>query len=542
VAARDRARCGGSAGVEVLDLLIKNGLIIDGTGNPGFYAAVGVQDEMLHIVRGELSSIEAVRSIDATGCVVTPGFIDMHAHSGLMILAEPHHSAKVRQGVTTELVGVDGNSYAPFRDPEDFDKFFQLNAGLDGAPDLPGRWSSVAEYLAMFDRGVAVNICYIVGNSPLRINAVGWDNRPASERDLANMCALLREAMEEGAYGLSTGLDYPPGSYASTNELVELSMQAARLGGIYHTHCRHRLGDASLDPFKEAIEIGRRSGIPSHITHFYQRVSSKHGADALLELIEDARDRDGLDVTFDSYPYVFSSTRLAILLPDWVHEGGPRRMLAALREPEVRARLRREVLPRAASWQDMWLTYFKKSHNHVFEGKSIAELAIMTDKHPVDALVDLLIDEDLQTSYTSLGGHVNTLPKFVGHPCSMIGSDAVLLGDFPSPRTYGCFPLILGHYVREEHFLRLPEAIRKMTSFPAHRLGIPDRGLLCDGFKADLVVFDPNSVAAPATRSNPKQFPLGIDYVIVNGKIVVDGNVQTEALPGRALRRGRART
>lgn len=526
----------------MFDLLIANGLVIDGTGNPGFYAGLGIEGETVRILRGDISNVEAARIIDATGHVVAPGFIDVHAHSGLMILVEPRHSPKVRQGITTELVGVDGNSYAPFRDPEDFDKFFQLNAGLDGAPGLPGRWSSVAEYLSMFDRGVAVNICYIVGNSPLRINAVGWDNRPATQRDMANMRALLREAMQEGAFGLSTGLDYPPGSYASTDELVALSAEAARLGGIYHTHCRHRLGDASLDPFKEAIDIGRRSGIPSHITHFYQRVSSKHGAEALLQLVDDARDKEGLDVTFDSYPYVFSSTRLTIVLPDWVHEGGPKRMMAALRDADVRARLRQEVQPRAASWQDMWLSYFKKPRNHIFEGKSIAEVAIMTDKHPVDAVVDLLLDEDLQTSYTSLGGQVNTLPKFVSHPASMVGSDAVLLGDFPSPRTYGCFPIILSHYVREERFLSLPDAIRKMTSLPAQRLGIPDRGLLRDGFKADVVIFDPRSVAAPATRTNPKQFPVGIDYVLVNGHVVVDNNRQTDALPGRALRRGRAST
>ena len=215
--------------------------------------------------------------------MVSPGFIDMHAHTGLVILAEPHHEPKIRQGITTELVGIDGNSYAPFHSQDDFDKFYQLNSGLDGAPKLPGRWSTVAEYLAMFDNKVAVNICYIVGNSPLRINTVGWDNAPATDRDLANMKALLREAMEEGAYGMSTGLDYPPGSYATTEELIELSREAAKLGGIYHTHCRHRLGDASLDPFKEAIDIGRRSGIASHITHFYQRVGSKHGADRAAE-------------------------------------------------------------------------------------------------------------------------------------------------------------------------------------------------------------------------------------------------------------------
>jgi N-acyl-D-amino-acid deacylase len=524
--------------VPMLDLLIVNGLVVDGTGNPGFYGAVGVEHETVRILRGDVSHIQAARTIDASGHVVCPGFIDMHAHSGLMILAEPHHAPKVRQGITTELIGVDGNSYAPFHRQEDFDQFFQLNAGLDGAPRLPGRWSSVAEYLSMFDGKVAVNICYIVGNSPLRINAIGWEERPASDADVANMKSMLREAMEEGAYGISTGLDYPPGGYASTDELIELSKVAARLGGIYHTHCRHALGDASLDPFKEAIDIGRRSGIPAHITHYYQRVSSKHSADALLQLVEDARDKDGLDVTFDSYPYVFSSTRLAILFPDWVHAGGPKRMLAAFRDPEVRARLCKEVRPRAASWQDLWVTYFRKAHNHVYEGRSIAEVAIMMGKDPVEAVMDLLLDEDLQTSFISLGGQVNTLPKFVSHPSSMVGSDAVLLGEFPSPRTYGCFPLILGHYVREEHFLSLPDAIRKMTSFPAQRLGLPDRGLLRNGFKADIVIFDPRTVRAPATRPDPKQFPIGIDYVIVNGQVVVDGNTQTDVLAGRALRRG----
>src|SRR5215216_2149130 len=316
--------------VLVLDLLIANGMIVDGTGNPGFYGSVAVEGETIRILRGDVSHVQAARTIDASGHVISPGFIDMHAHTG--------------------LVGIDGNSYAPFHSQDDFDKFYQLNSGLDGAPTLPGRWSTVAEYLAMFDDKVAVNICYIVGNSPLRINTVGWRNRQASDGELANMKSLLREAMEEGAYGMSTGLDYPPGSYASTEELIALSKEAAKLGGIYHTHCRHKLGDASLDPFKEAIDIGRRSGIASHITHFYQRVSSKHGADELLSLVEDAREKEDLDVTFDSYPYVFSGTRLLIIFPEWVHAGGPETIVAAFRDPEARERLRREVVPRAGSW------------------------------------------------------------------------------------------------------------------------------------------------------------------------------------------------
>jgi N-acyl-D-amino-acid deacylase len=525
----------------MLDLLIRDGLIIDGTGNPGFYGAVGVEGEQVRILRGDLSGVEAARAIDAKGKIVCPGFIDMHAHSGLVMLAEPHHEPKVRQGVTTELIGVDGNSYAPFRSHEDFLRFVELNSGLDGNPPLPGQWSTVEQYLSMFTDRVAVNVAYILGNSPVRICAMGWDDRPPSAAELANMKAILREGMEEGAFGVSTGLDYPPGSYADTAELVELSREAVRLGGIYHTHVRYSLGDRFLDPFKEAIEIGRQSSVPIHITHFYQRTTSPGGAERMLGLVEDARD-EGLDVTFDSYPYVYSSTRLLIIIPQWAHNGGLERLKEVLRSPEGRERIRKEMGPRAASWHDMWLTYFKRPENHRYEGRSIAEVAEMTGKDVVDALCDLLLAEDLQVSYVSAGANAFTLPKFVSHPLSMVGSDALLIGDFPSPRTYGTFPVILAEYVREERFMDLPGAIRKMTSFPAQRLGLPDRGLLRDGFKADLVVFDAQRVKAPATRTQPKQFPIGVEYVIVNGKVVVEKGQHTGVMAGRALRRGRAST
>jgi N-acyl-D-amino-acid deacylase len=525
----------------MLDLLIKNGLVIDGSGNPGFYGAVGVESDRVRIFRGDLASVEAGRIIDATGCVVCPGFIDFHAHSGLVLLAEPHHDPKVRQGVTTEVIGIDGNSYAPFRSHHELERFIELNSGLDGSPPLPGRWSTVAEYLAMFDERVAVNVVYMLGNSPLRIDAVGWDNRPATRGEITNMKALLRESMEEGAWGISTGLDYPPGSFADTDELVELSKEATRLGGIYHTHVRYRLGDQYLDPFKEALEIGRRSGIATHITHFYQRIPWKGGATDLLRLVEDARD-EGIDTTFDSYPSPYGSTRLLIVFPDWVQEGGPDRMKEALRSHEVRDRLQKEVAPRAFGWNDMWLTYFKRPEHHKYEGRSIADVAEMMGMPVVDAMCELLLAEDLQVCVVAGTVNPNTLNKFIAHPLSMVGSDALLLGDFPSPRTYGCFAVILGEYVREEKYLMLSDAIRKMTGFPAHRLGLPDRGLLRDGLKADIVVFDPRRVKSPATRRNPKQFPIGIEYVIVNGKVVVEHGKHTGVLAGRALRRGRGST
>jgi N-acyl-D-amino-acid deacylase len=525
----------------MLDLLITGGLVIDGTGNPGFYAAVGVEGERVRVLRGDLAGVEAARRIDASGRIVCPGFIDMHAHSGLVILAEPMHEPKVRQGVTTEVIGIDGCSYAPFHSHDDLVRFVEVNSGLDGCPPLPGRWSTVEQYLDLFSQRVAVNIVYLVGNSPLRICAMGWDDKPATPAELANLTALLRTAMEEGAWGMSTGLDYPPGSYADTAELIHLSREAARLGGIYHTHVRYSLGDRFLDPFREAIEIGRGSGIATHITHFYHRSTAPAGARRMLELVEDAREA-GLDVTFDCYPYIFSSTRLNIVIPQWAFDGGPARLRATLASPEARARMKKEMGPRAVSWHEMWVTHFKRPENHRFEGRSLAEVAEMRGQDVVDAICDLLLAEDQQVSYVSAGANAGTLPKFVAHPLSMVGSDAVLIGDYPSPRTYGTFPIILAEYVREDRFLSLPDAIRKMTSFPAQRLGLPDRGLLRDGFKADVVVFDARNVKAPATRREPKQFPIGIDYVVVNGRVVVEAGRHTGVLAGRALRRGRPTT
>jgi len=525
----------------MLDLLIAGGLVIDGTGNPGYHGAVGIEGERVRLLRGALDGIQSHRTIDARGRVVCPGFIDMHAHSGLVILAEPRHEPKVRQGVTTEVIGIDGCSYAPFHSPADLEEFIEINAGLDGRPPLPGRWATVEQYLDLFTNRVAVNIVYLVGNSPLRVCAVGWDDRPARPAELSNQCALLRTALEEGAWGVSTGLDYPPGSYADTDELVALSEEASRLGGIYHTHVRYSLGDRFLDPFREAIEIGRRAGIPAHITHFYQRTTAPGGAARMLALVEDARG-EGLDVTFDGYPYAYSSTRLNIVIPQWAFDGGLAALRRNLADPEARARMRKEMGPRAASWHDMWVTHFKRPEHHRFEGRSLAEVAELMGLDVVDAICELLLREDQQVSYVSAGANMATLPRFVSHPLYMVGSDAVLIGDYPSPRTYGTFPVILAEFVREERWLGLADAIRKMTSFPAQRLGLPDRGLLRDGFKADVVVFDAGTVKAPATRREPKQFPVGIEQVIVNGRVVVDQGRHTGVLAGRALRRGRAST
>jgi len=527
------------------DLLITNGTVVDGSGAKGFAADVAVLDGRIQVIRDVASRPPSVgTSIEASGKVVCPGFIDLHSHSGLWILAEPRHEPKVRQGVTTELVGVDGNSYAPFRTREDLEAFVRLNGGLDGRPDLDHDWKSVASYLEKFDRGMAVNVAFVAGNSALRIGALGWEDVPADDRALDRMRGALREAMEEGAYGVSSGLDYPPGSYASTDELAQLTAEAAKLGGIYHTHVRYTLGDRFLDPFREAIEIGARGGGPAHITHFYHRSGYPGGPELLLGLVEEARGR-GQDVSYDSYPYEWASTRLLIQLPQWVQAGGPMALLERLADRRVRDQLRGEVgNPGAAStstagWADVRLGYFSTPANLTWEGRTLAEYMDATGSDAVDAICDLLLTEDLHVSQVTSGPTPDALPRFVAHPVGMVGTDSTFLGAKPSPRTYGSFPRILGEFVREKRILGLEEAVRKMTSAPAARLGLRDRGTLLDGAVADLVVFDPATVASLATYEEPRRFPVGIEHVIVNGIAVVMDGEHTGALPGRGLRHGR---
>ena len=526
----------------MVDLLIKNGLIMDGTGNPGFYGAVAVEGDTLRILRGDVSSIEAGRVIDAADHVVSPGFIDLHSHAGLTMLREPENEPKIRQGVTTELIGIDGNSAAPFKTREDLEAFVEMDSGLNDVMPAGRDWRSVDDFLSLYQKTVSPNIAFIVGNSPVRIWSMGWNDRPASGEDLEDMKAVLRETMEEGSFGLSTGLDYPPGAYADTNELIELSKVVAEKGGFYHTHTRAQLRRVShLAPFKEAVDIGRGSGVPVHLTHYRQPAQGTGSHFDYLGLVEDSRD-EGIDVTFDCYTYVFSGTKILIEVPNWAKDGGPAILKENLRSEEKRKRMKEDMLsgPRAMNMEEMWLTAFRKPDNAKYDGHSLAEIGRMRGQDPLDTLFDLLLAEDLGISFVAVGTNPQTLPDFVANPYGMVASDAILFGEWPSPRTYGCFPVVLAEFVRAEKQLMLPEAIRKMTSFPAQRLGLRERGILRDGAKADVVIFDPKTVKAPATRANPKQYPLGIPYVIVNGQVVVDNSRHTGATPGTVLRHGRS--
>ena len=543
---------------EPVDLLIANGTIVDGTGGPARVGDVAVVDGRIREVPPGTEPPTAARTIDARGKVVAPGFIDLHSHAALMILADPDHGAKVRQGVTTEVVGVDGLSYVPFRTRADLDALVEMNAGLDGDPrDADGAlgtsgrgrpvsvdWATVEDVLARYDSGTAVNVVQLVGNTALRIAALGWADLPSTPAATADQRARLREAMEEGAYGVSSGLDYPPGAYATTGELAELANEAARLGGFYHTHVRYALGDGFLDPFREAIEIGRRGEAPAHLTHFYHRATFPGTADQMLELVDDAVAR-GQDVSFDLYPSEWASTRLLILVPLALLEGGPARTKERLADRRVRARIRDELAVRgrmyanAGGLRDIVIGYLRRPENRRWEGRTFGELVDESGKDPVDALCDLLLSEDLRPNEVTPGPNLPSTRRFLRHPGAMIGTDSVFVGGRPSPRTYGTYPRILGQFVRDEAILGLEDAVARMTSLPAARLGLRDRGTIRDGAVADLVIFDPLTVRSDATIDDPTRDPEGIETVIVAGALVVDGGRPTGARPGRGLRRGR---
>ena len=533
-----------------VDLLITGGTIVDGTGAPGRAGTVVVEGDRLRVLRADAElPANAATTIDATDRVVAPGFIDLHSHGGLVILAEPRHEPKVRQGVTTEIVGVDGNGFAPFTDNDALQAFVHLDSGLDGW--LPGYWEdwdaldwrTVADYLTAYDGTVSVNVGTLVGNSVLRINALGWDDVPADAAALDRMGGTLRDAIADGAVGLSSGLDYPPGSFATTEELAALTRAAGDAGGFYHTHVRYPLGDRFLDPFKEAIDIGRRAGAPSHITHFYHRETHPGGADQLLALVDDAR-AEGLDITFDTYPYEWASTRLLIQLPQWVQAGGPVALKERIAERSVRDRLREEFAARGAAytgragWADIRLGGFTRRELLRWESRTVADVMDAMGLDAVDAICDLLLLENLGVSQVTSGPWSKTLPEFVKHPIGMVGTDSTFIGEKPSPRTYGSYPRILGQFVRDEQLLSLEEAVRKMTGAAAVRLGLTQRGTITDGNLADLVVFDPATVRSNATYDEPRRFPTGIEHVIVNGTIVVHDGEHTGATPGQGIRLG----
>ena len=518
----------------MVDLLFANGTVIDGTGAAGYRGSVAVTGDTVQVIAGDTSAVDAGRVIDATGYVISPGFIDMHSHSDLKLLTEPAHEAKIRQGISTEALGMDGLSYAPTT-PRALEQLLVYLAAVNGTAPDGVRWSSVADFLALFDGNAACNVIHFVPHAAIRVSVMGWSSRLPSDAELTQMQELTRQGMQDGAFGFTTGLTYAPGAYSDTEELAAIATAAAEEGGFYCTHARYTLGDRLLDPFREALAVGRRSGAPVHISHYHSPVAGL-GAQ-MTALVDDARNR-GQDVTYDQYPYPAASTILHSLLPYWVHAGGPQAMLTRIADPDVRALMVRAVEPQ---WGGQTLDNYIFAHiasdkNKEWEGRSLEELARHRGGRMVDAVCDLLLEEDLQVAFVARTGNLENIREIASHPAQMIGTDAILTGGRPNPRTYGTYPYVLAQFVRGEGLFSLEEAIHKMTGAPAQRLGLTDRGVIRDGAKADLALFNPATVDTPATFDDPLQYPVGIDYVAVNGTLVIDNGESTGARPGRALR------
>jgi N-acyl-D-amino-acid deacylase len=526
----------------VLDVLIRGGRVIDGAGNPWFSADVGLVGDRIAAV-GRLADEPAARVIDADGLVVCPGFVDMHTHSDLQLLANPAHEAKVCQGVTLEVLGQDGLSYAPVTDDVLEQLRRQLAGWNDDPPGFDWSWRSVGEYLDRLDEGIAVNAAYLVPHGTLRLCVVGADNRPPTADELAEMRRLLAEGLEQGAVGLSSGLTYTPGMYADDDELVALCEVLRDHGGFYCPHHRN-YGLHALEAYADCVEIARRAGVPLHLAHAHLGYEVNKGrAPELLAIVDEAR-ADGVDVTMDTYPYLAGATYLHAFLPSWVHEGGTTATLERLRDPELRERLRIEVEVEGCDgfhdipmdWGIIVISGARRPDSRRWLGRSVADAAAEAEARPIDFVCDLLVEEELGVSCIAHIGNEENVRTIMTHPAHTGGSDGILIGERPHPRSYGTFPRYLAVYVRELGILTLEQAVRKLTSLPAQRVGFPDRGLLRPGLAADVVCFDPDAVRDTATYEEPRRLPEGIPYVIVNGRFAVDEGRRTDELTGQALR------
>jgi len=528
------------------DLLIRNGRIVDGSGRAGYVADVAIKGDRIVSI-GKLSQATAARTIDAQGLVVAPGFIDMLGQSEQYLLIDPRAMSKVMMGVTTEITG-EGESIAPInerqiKEQEDFLRRFNLT--ID--------WRTLDEYFKRLEKqGSGVNLGTFVGATQVREYVIGYDDRPPTPQELEQMKKLVADAMRDGALGLSTSLQYVPARFAKTDELVELAKVARQYGGIYATHQRSEANtiDASLD---EVFEIAQKAKIPVEIWHLKTAYKKNWGRmPYVLDRIKQARDR-GLDVTADIYPYIAGSTALSACLPPWALEGGTDKMLARLRDPQTRQRLKTEISQEQTTWENIYfgsggpggvlIGSVVNRELEPLQGKRISEIAEQQKKDPLDAVFDLIVADRGQTGAIYFMMSEDDMRAAMKSPlvsfCTDSGSratDGPLAGSKSHPRGWGSYPRILGQYVRDEKLLSLEAAIHKMTGAPAARVGLKERGLIKEGMFADITVFDPAKVIDRATFESPNQYPIGIDYVIVNGKISVDKGQRTSALAGRVLR------
>lgn len=529
------------------DLLIKNARIVDGTGSPWFEGSAHVEDgTIVAVTRGDTDEHENPQQVvDADGSMLSPGFIDMHSHSDLELFADPSLGPKIRQGITTEVVGQDGFSMAPLHRETDIDAWQRHLSGLTGTVDEEWTWYSVEEYLdAIETNGSAPNVATLVGHGTVRYAVLGMADRLPNEAELTEMADLVTAALEDGAIGFSTGLVYSPQINSDTNEVRRLAARLRPYGRPFVAHIRNERRHIwrALDEF---IDIGAEEDVPLHISHFKLPGGLLHGqANQALSILDTARQR-GIDVTADQYPYLAGSTMLSNVLPPWVHANGPEALLELLQDPESRDRIRQDINEWRienwenrgpyTGWENIVVTNVDSERNADIEGMSVAEIAERRNVDPVTAVCDILVEEELSVSMILHQLDEADVRTILQSDLVTVGTDG-LFGGRPHPRVYGTYPRILGRYVREENLLSIEQAVQKMTALPARVLGLDRKGLIRRGMDADLVVFDPVTVADRATYESPRQPPTGISSVIVDGVLVVDEGEITGKTPGEAIR------
>ena len=539
----------------MFDLKIVNGQIVDGSGRTGYLADVGISGDRITAV-GNLAAAPARETINAAGKIVAPGFIDMHTHSDLSVLYDPHANSKIYDGVTTEVVGNCGIGVAPVSEANRQLLMDYLGTRMIG--NLPVKidlkWSTVAEYLNYVDtHPPAVNVTSLLAQGAIRIAVMGFDSNKPTPAQLAEMQELVRAGMSEGAVGFSTGLIYMPGEFSDTAELTEVARQIKPWNGIYVTHIRNE-SDGVFAALDEALTIGREAGTPVHISHLKLGGKSVWGrAGELLRKIEDAN-AAGVDTTFDLYPYTAGMTGLSACMPPWAFEGGVGQLLLRLQDKEMRLRIRacietgipgwQNMAKAAGSWDRIVITTVMNEENKHLEGKSVQEIAELQGKDPYTTIFDLLVAEKGRVLIVTHMMAEEDVAAIIRHPLAMIGSDGmsvstegVMSFGRPHPRAFGTRARVLEKYVREDKILSLEDAVRKMSAMPAERLGLKQRGLIKDGYYADLTIFDPETVQGKATFAEPKQYSAGFDVVVVNGKIVLKDGMHQEVYCGRVLKK-----
>ncbi|WP_165423342.1 N-acyl-D-amino-acid deacylase family protein [Ktedonosporobacter rubrisoli] len=526
------------------DLLIQHARVVDGTGNPAFNGDVGIVGQRIVALGADLP-VEAQRVIDAQGQVVAPGFIDAHTHDDLVMLRKSTLPPKVCQGVTTLVTGNCGFGMAPMV-PAHMEAMKTYSAAILGKDDLPWEWPTLGSFLkTMSTTPLGQNVCTLLAHGPLRVAVLGFAKRAATEQEIQAQEALVAEAMQAGAAGMSLGLAYIPGAYTPTAELVRLAQVVGRYGGVLASHMRGE-GDTCLSSINEMLNIAEQANVAVHISHLKITGRKNWGTvQKALDLIAEARAR-GLDVTIDVYPYSASSTTITQLLPSWVQEGGTLAMLERLKDPAIRQQVRQnyaegiegwENAIAANGWDRFYISSVQQEQFKALEGLNIAQVGEALGLSPADALFHLVLEEQGQVSVILFNMDERDVDQVVQAPFAMLGSDGLpILSGRPHPRLYGTFPRFFQRYVRELGSIGLEQAVYKATAFPASRFALKDRGVLAVDKVADLVIFDPATISDRATYDKPQVYPEGITAVIVAGQpVVLNGQLQ-EALPGLLLR------